>query len=109
MNERRQFKRYPASLPATMEAIMSDGKKLFDVETKDLSAESAFIYTKEPPLVPEDTRFLLSLTIPGNCVCELTMDARCFIEFEGDMVRSTPEGMAIRFNRDCQIMTLRGT
>ncbi|UCD30916.1 MAG: PilZ domain-containing protein [Desulfobacterales bacterium] len=107
MNDRRQCKRYPAALPATVEAIMSDGNKLFDVETKDLSAESAFIYNKETPLLPEETRFILNLTIPRESVCELT-DLKCFIELEGGMVRSTPEGMAIRFDRECQIMTLRG-
>ena len=107
MNERRQSKRYAASLPATVEAIMSDGKKLFDVETKDISAESAFLYTNELPLVPEETRLILNLTIPSDSLLELT-DLKCFIEMEGGMVRSTSEGMAMRFEREC-VMALRGT
>ena len=87
---------------------MSDGNKLFNVETKDISEESAFIYTKWSSLLPEETRYILNLTIPSDCLHELT-DLKCFIELEGGMVRSTPEGMAIRFDRECQIMALRGT
>lgn len=107
MNERRQCKRYTNSLPATVEAIMTDGKKLFKVETKDISAESAFIYTKELPFLSGGTRFILNLTIPSDSINELT-NLKSFIEFEGGMVRSTPEGMAISCDRECQIMTLRG-
>ena len=107
MNERRIYKRHTASLPAMLEAIMPDGKKLFDVETKDISTGSAFIYSEDSPFLPKDTRFILNLTIPSGSINELT-NLKSYIEFEGNMVRSTPEGVAIQFGRNCQIMTLRG-
>ena len=107
MDERRQCKRYTASLPAMIEAIMPDEKKLFEVETRDISTEGAFIYTKHTPFVPEDTRFILNLTIPGNSINDLS-SLKSFIEFEGRMARSTAEGIAIRFDSECQLMTLRG-
>ena len=107
MVERRQCKRYRAPLKAMVEAIMPDEKKIFEVETRDISAEGAFIYAKETPLIPEDSRFILNLTIPGNSINELS-NLKSFIEFEGGMARSTAEGIAIRFDRECQLMTLRG-
>ena len=108
MKERRQYKRIKVNLPVRLEAVTSGKTKVFDLETKDISASGAFIYTKESPFLPDETRFTLDLTIPKNSIKELT-DLKSLIECEGSMVRYNSEGMAIHFDRECYIMGLRGS
>ena len=107
MKERRQYKRFKATLPARLEAVKSSETKVFDLEIKDISAAGAFIYTKEFPFFPDGTRFIIDLTIPAYSIREF-MDLKSLIECEGSMVRSNAEGMAIHFDRECYIMSLRG-
>ena len=108
MKERRQYKRHTARLPARIEVIASNRKEVFDLETKDISASGAFIYTKKSSFFPENSRFTLDLTIPSDRIKELS-DVKSLIECEGSMVRSNPEGMGIHFDRECYIMSLRGS
>lgn len=108
MKEKRQDKRFTATLPARLEVITSNRKKVYDLETKNISASGAFIYTKEASFFPEDARFTLDLTIPSDSIKELA-EVKSFLECEGGLVRSTSEGVAMYFDRECHIMSLRGS
>lgn len=109
MKEQRQYKRYTATLPARIEAIMTSGKKkIYDLETKDISIGGAFIYSKESSSFPEGTRFIIDLTIPSGSIKELA-DVKSLMECTGSMVRSTSKGIAIQFDRECETMSLRGS
>lgn len=105
MKERRQYQRFPLSLTARMEMITSEKKQIFDFETRDISASGAFIYNKES--FPVGTRFKLNLTVPSKKIKELT-GAKSLIESEGNVVRSVSAGMALHFDKECQIMSLKG-
>ena len=100
--EQRQHKRFAAKLPVRLEAITSSRLRHLYVETKDISATGAFIYTKEASYIPDDTRFILNsfnqkkstiklkkIKLLKNCACT--------------MVRSTSEGIAIHFNRPVEL------
>jgi hypothetical protein len=105
MKEQRQFERFPLTLPARMETITSGKKQIFELKTRDISSSGAFIYSPDP--LPEGTRFNLNLTITSKKIKELT-GARSLIECEGSIIRSTPSGVAICFDTDCQILSLKG-
>ena len=105
MKERRQYERFSLAIPARVETIISDRKEVFDLKTRDISASGAFIYTPQP--FTQGTRFKIDLTAPSERIKELT-GAESLIECEGNVVRSTPTGMAIHFDRECQILSLRG-
>ena len=105
MKERRQYERFPLTLPVRAETIISGRKQLFELETRDISSSGAFIYMKEP--FSKGTRFILYLTVPSERIKELT-GAKSLIECEGNVVQSTPTGVAIHFDKDCQILSLRG-
>ncbi len=104
MKEHRQHKRFAAKLPVKLEAITSNRIRVLDVETKDISATGAFIYTKEASFLPEDARFILNLTIPTKSIIKLK-NMKGLEERVGSMIRSTSQGIAIRFDRKCQIMS----
>ena len=97
MEEQRQYKRLPAKLPVTLEAIGSNRLKVFNVETKDISTTGAFIYTKEAAFIPDDTQFILNRSNPNKSRIEL-QKLKQLENCTGTMVRSSSEGIAIRFD-----------
>ena len=104
MKERRLYKRHTARFPSKIEAIIPSGKKkIYDLETKDISIGGAFIYTKEWYSFPEGTQFILDITIPNDSIKEL-MTVKSLMECTGTMVRSTSEGIALQCDRECEII-----
>ena len=96
MKERRLYKRHTARFPSKIEAIIPSGKKkIYDLETKDISIGGAFFYTKDWYSFPEGTQFILDITIPNDSIKEL-MTVKSLMECTGTLVRSTSEGIAIR-------------
>lgn len=105
MEERRQYERFPLTLPARLETILSGRKQVFGLETRDISASGIFLNTTEP--FSEGTRFKIDLTVPSERIKALT-GVQSLIECEGSVVRSTPTGVAIRCDKKCQILSLKG-
>ena len=106
MKERRQHNRFASHLFARLEAITSGRKNVLYLETKDISATGAFLYTKK--FFPKGTQFILDFTIPSNNNKELE-NVKILKGWTGSMVRSTSHGMAIHFDRECHIMSLRSS
>jgi hypothetical protein len=106
MEERRQYERFQLDLPARLENTTSVKKEIFDAQTRDISAAGAFLSTTER--LSEGTRCRLELIVPSNRIKELT-GVQSLIKVEGIVVRSTPEGVAICFDGDCQILSLKGS
>ena len=106
MEERRQYERFQLALPARLEMATSVKKEIFDAQTRDISAAGAFFLTTER--LSEGTRCRLELTVPSNRIKEIT-GAQSLIKAEGTVVRSTPDGVAIRFDGECQILSLKNS
>jgi len=104
MKERRSYERFHLKLPAKMEITTSSRQQIFNLHTKDISASGAFIRTADQ--LPEGARCRLEVTVPSNRIKELT-GAQGLIKVEGTIVRSTPEGVAIRVDGDCQILRMK--
>jgi hypothetical protein len=102
MKEQRLYKRFSAKLPVRLDAITTRQLKVFYVITKDISATGAFIYIKETSLIPDDAQFILNYSNPKKKrvkLKKLKQLKNCI----GTMVRSTSEGIAIRFNRPVEL------
>jgi hypothetical protein len=99
MIERRQFGRIPFPFPVRLETMTTNGKKVFDLETKDISACGTFIPTLTS--FPEGTRFILDLTFPSNYLT--FQDVKVLKGYIGSLIRSTPHGIAIQFDREYQM------
>ncbi len=106
MKERRQYERFILPLPVRLEAITPGRKRVLDIETRDISASGTFINTLTS--FPEGTRFILDFTIPSNSIEELKA-VKHLKGCTGRRVRSTLKGMAIQFDRECQIESLKGS
>ena len=103
MKERRRFERFPLTLPTRMETISSGQKKVFEFESRDISACGVFIDTLG--FFIEGTRIKVNLIARSERIRELT-GCQSLIEAEGSVVRSTPKGVAISFDKECQILSL---
>jgi hypothetical protein len=100
--KQRQHKRFPAKLPVKLDLIASSRLRPLDVETKDISASGVFIYTKEASYIPDDTRFILNSFRPSKSTIKLKK-IKQLKNCAGTMVRSTSEGIAIRFNSPVEL------
>ncbi|HAY39472.1 MAG TPA: hypothetical protein DCY53_09110 [Desulfobacteraceae bacterium] len=103
MIERRQYGRFSFPFPVRIETMTSNGKKVLDLVTRDISASGTFIPTLT--CFPEGTRFILDLTFPINN--QKLKDVKSLKGCIGSLVRSTPHGIAIQFDRECQMENLK--
>jgi len=104
MKERRKYERFQLVLPTKMEMIAKGKRKIFNLQTKNISAAGAFLSTKEQ--FPSGTRCQLEVTITSKSIKEMT-GSQGHIEVKGVVVHSTPDGVAICFDGDCQILSLK--
>jgi c-di-GMP-binding flagellar brake protein YcgR len=102
MKEKRLNKRYSATLPVKLEVIASSRNRFLLVETKDISATGAFIYTKEASYIPDDTKFIIESFYPKKSTIKLKK-LKELKNCMGTIVRSTSEGIAIHFSRPVQL------
>ncbi len=105
MKERRQYERFILPLPVRIE-VTTGRKRVLDLESRDISASGVFVNTLTT--FPERTRFILDFTIPSDSIEEFKY-VKSLKGCTGSMVRSTSKGIAIHFDRDCYIMSLRGS
>jgi hypothetical protein len=107
MEERRTYERFQLSLPARLEIDSSERREVVELHTRDISAAGALLLgTRER--YPAGTRCHLELIVTSEKIKELT-GAQGLIKIEGTIVRSTPDGVAICFDGDCQILGLKGS
>jgi hypothetical protein len=103
MNERRQYGRFSFPFPIRLETITTNGKQVLNLTAKNISASGTFISTLTS--FPEGTRFILELTFPSND--QTHKYVKTLNGCIGSLVRSTPHGIAIQFDRECQMECLK--
>ena len=104
MKEKRQYERLNISLPVRLETMTSGRKEVFDLKTRDISTAGTFITT--PFSFPDGTSFILDFKIPDEDIKGIK-DIESLKGHTGRMVRATPQGMAIHFDKECPIESLK--
>ena len=102
MKEQRLFKRFSVKLSVRLKAITASKTRDFDVKTKDISANGAFIYTKEASYIPNDTLLILNSSNSKKRRIRLKK-LKPLENCTGTIVRSTSKGIAIRFTRPVEL------
>ncbi len=106
MKERRKYERFQLELPARLTMNSSERTEIFELQTRDMSSAGAFLLTTER--FSEGTRCQLELIVISERIKELT-GVQGLIKIEGTIVRSTPEGVAVCFDGECEILGLKGS
>jgi hypothetical protein len=104
MTKRRQYERLSYPFPVRLETLFSEEKRVLDLVTRDISASGTFIPT--PISFQEGTMFFMSFTFLSNTV-QKGKKVKSLNGCIGSLVRSTPEGIAIKFDRECQMECLK--
>ena len=107
MEERRTYERFQLSLPARLEMNSLERTEIFELQTQDISAAGALLVGIKEQF-PVGTRCQLELIVTSERIKELT-GVQGLIKVEGTIVRSTPDGIAVCFDGDCQILGLKGS
>lgn len=105
MKEQRRYERFQLELPARLETSSFGRSQIFELKTKNISAAGVLLRGTTEQF-PEGARCQLELIITSERIKELT-GTQSLIKVQGIIVRSTPDGVAICFNGDCQIMGLK--
>jgi len=102
MEERREFERFDLELPARVEVETSGREnEIFSLKTSNISAGGAFFHTERP--LSEGTKVKLNLILAIERLTKLT-GSQCHIKVNGTVVRSEERDMAIRFQRNYEMM-----
>lgn len=110
--DKRELQRFAMEIPARIRVLDSNQGELdFDIKTSNISSGGAFFYTTEH--LREGTDVTIELFLPieklikylENCLKDY---GNTLIKLSGKVLRSEPEGMAIRFNKDYRISPLKG-
>ena len=104
MKDRRKYERFQLELSARVTMNSVQGKEIFELQTRDVSAAGAFLNVTERFAI--GTRCQVELTVTSERIKQIT-GAQSLIKAKGIVVRSTPEGVAICFDGDCQILGLK--
>jgi len=107
MKDRRKYERFQLELSARLEMNSSQRTEIFELRTRDISAAGALLIGTTQQFAT-GTRCHLELIVSSERIKELT-GVQGLIKIEGTIVRSTPDGVAICFDGDCQILGLKGS
>lgn len=105
MFEKRKFERFELNIPSRIEISTKDGEsEILDIETNSLSAGGIFF--KCGKTLPQGSHVKMEISLHFE---ELKTpedpDGTFVISATGHVLRSKPEGVAIRFNEDFDIST----
>ena len=104
MKERRKYNRISIPLHVRLQAINIGKTQVLDLGTRDISYSGTFIPTLTS--FEKGTYFILDFTLPGDKFEEFK-DIKSLKGCSGRMVRSDAHGIAIQFDKECQIENLK--
>jgi len=105
MTEKRRFERFNICVPARIEVVSrEEQKEVFELETCNLSAEGIYFDSGKPLVGGSQVKIEIFLKFE-ELMTPADPDGTLVITATGRVVRTGPEGTAIRFNEDYDFMT----
>ena len=94
-SEKRQLQRFSLKAFAVVQTVSPGAEKVFELSTQDISSGGAFFPMEVPLPTGEKVKITLYLSI--STIRDFPNKAK--ITTEGQVVRSTKQGMAVAFDR----------
>lgn len=104
MNEHRRFERFDLGLASRITVKgrkRTSGKEPLDLTTENISSGGAFFHTDQS--LPEGTEVVIDIILPLERLKKMK-GTHARVNVEGVVLRAGEEGMAIRFNRNFNIL-----
>lgn len=106
MEERRKLERFELIAPARVHIESANNRKeKYDLTTRNISSAGAFLLSSQPVAEGTDVKmeFVLSLEMLQKFSGE---KGRAKVRVRGKVIRSDPDGIAIRFDSSYKITSL---
>lgn len=109
--DKRSLERFPLEIQARIKTLDSrKNDRGIDIKTSNISSGGAFFHTPEP--LSEGSDVIIELILPIEKLIKyinnLGRDYReTLVELKGRVLRSEPEGMVIRFDKDFKLTPLK--
>ncbi len=100
MEKRRRKERFTIELPVKLEIAAMQEKLSFNLVTKNISANGAYLNMVNP--IPEDTKVRLTILLINDTVKKST-GFQGLLKVEGKVVRREQTGIAIHFAKKYQL------
>jgi len=94
-SERRHLERFSVKAFAVVQTVSPGAEKVFELNTQDISSGGAFFPMEVPLPTGEKVKITLYLSISAF----RDFPSKAKITTEGQVVRSTKQGMAVAFDR----------
>lgn len=104
MSERRQYTRLTIPLPVRLKTLNIEKEMVLDLAVKDISYTGTFIPTLTS--FTEGTRFIMDFTHPSDKLKDFN-EIKKLKGCSGTLVRSDSHGVAIQFDKECRIESLK--
>ena len=104
MIEKRRFKRFNLPLPVRLETLESEREEVLDLFVRDISYTGTFIPALR--VFPVGAKLKLDFTHPSDIHIKIK-DIDSIKNCAGKVVRSEYNGIAIKFNEECKIESLK--
>lgn len=105
MVDKRKYERFDLNIPSRVEIATNDGEsEILDIETNSLSAGGIFFKCGKTLLKGSHVKMEISLHFE-ELKTSTDPEGTLVITATGQVLRSGPEGVAIRFNEDFDIST----
>ena len=109
MEERRKLERFELIVPARL-LVKSGTNKIeeYHLSTRDLSSAGAYLYSFQA--LPEGACVRMEFLIPFDALEKIAGDkGRAKVRVKGQVIRSSSDGMAVRFDSKYKITALENT
>lgn len=103
MFDNRKIKRFGLKIPASL-TINGDDTELHthNYLTRDISSIGTFLFTDSP--LPVGTELNIRFSLTGRHGCDQNGTPATQLKTTGTVIRTSLEGMAVYFDRQCQIL-----
>jgi c-di-GMP-binding flagellar brake protein YcgR len=101
VEQRRKYERFDLRLSGKIVPTDYENGQVLNVVTDDISAGGAFFHTTKPLVIGAQVK--LTLTLTSETLREST-GTQALMRAVGTVVRSTEEGIAIRFNGEPKVL-----
>ena len=101
MEEQRRLERFNIKFPTKLEVFTSENKQVFNVVTRNISADGAYFRTPTP--IRNNTHVRVTLSINNNILRKFKKNPS-LLKIRGIVVRSDPTGLAVRFTRKFRVI-----
>ena len=109
MENQREFERFDLKVPAMVGIVGGEGsEEEMSLFTDNICAGGAYLAKATDKPLSKGTKIQMSFVLNIAKLKEL-LDSDCQVRVSGEVVRSDEEGIAVRFDSEYKLTSIKGT